>query len=306
MTRTLRPEVVLDVGAHHGEGPVWHVAEQRLDWVDLVAGRLHRFDPITGGHDTHEVGTPLGAFAPRARGGFVLAVEHGFAYLDASGTVELVARVDHGPGPAARMNDGKCDPQGRFWAGSMGFGGEAGRGAFYRLDPDGTVTKVLDGCTISNGLDWSDDGRTLFYIDSAVPGVDAFDFDPERGAISGRRRVVDVPDVKTAATGATAPDGMTLDAEGFLWVAVWGSGEVRRFSPAGELEAVVELPVACPTSVAFGGEDLEDLYITSMTPDRLGDDPHHPVDLWDPRPGEGALFRCRPGVHGRPANTFAG
>ena len=307
MTRSLRPDVVADVGAHHGEGPRWHEADRRLDWVDLIAGRLHRFDPETGTTETIDVGSPLGAFSARESGGFVLAVEDGFAFLnERSGVTELVARVDHGPGAAVRMNDGKSDPQGRFWSGSMSFGGERGRGALYRLDPDLTVTRMLGGCTISNGLDWSDDGRTMYFIDSGVPGVDAFDFDPDAGTIENRRRVVDVPDVADGPTGATAPDGMTLDADGFLWVAVWGSGEVRRFAPDGALEAVVEMPVACPTSVAFGGDDLSDLYITSMTPDRLGPDRYHPVNLWDRRAGEGALFRCRPGVRGRRPHAFAG
>jgi sugar lactone lactonase YvrE len=205
-----------------------------------------------------------------------------------------------------RMNDGKCDPQGRFWAGSMAFSGAPGRGALYRLDPDLTVTRVLDRCTISNGLDWSDDGGRLYYIDSGVPGVDVFDFDGATGTIANRRRVVDVPNDEDAPAGATAPDGMTIDAEGFLWVAVWGGGEVRRFTTTGELDAVVEMPVACPTSVAFGGDDLADLYITSMTPDRTAKDGRTPVDVWDPKPSEGALFRCRPGVAGRPARTFAG
>lgn len=162
MTRILKPAVVSDVGADHGEGPLWHPKDRRLDWTNLMAGRLHRFDPRSGRDEIIEIGCPLGSFAVRASGGYVLAVESGFAFLDtATRRCELVAPVDFGPGPPVRMNDGKVDPQGRFWAGSMANSVAARRGALYRLDPDLTITKMLDGVTISNGLDWIDDGRTL-------------------------------------------------------------------------------------------------------------------------------------------------
>ena len=317
MTTVLQPEVVLDVGAEHGEGPLWHRADSRLDWTDLGAGRLHRFDPESRRDDVIEVGAPLGAFAPRTQGGYVLAVEKGFAFLDTkTGEVDLFAPIEPGPGPAVRMNDGKCDPQGRFWAGTMAGSVAPGRGSLYRLDPDLTVTKVLDGLTISNGLDWSDDGTTMFFIDSLAGrgvwdrptgGVDAFDFDGATGTISGRRRVIDVTNDPSGPTSMTIADGMTIDADGFVWVAIWGAGEVRRYSPRGELDTVVEMPVACPTSVAFGGDDLADLYITSMTLDLAVPPEYRRHDAFSkPRPHEGALFRCRPGVRGRPPCAFAG
>jgi sugar lactone lactonase YvrE len=251
----------------------------------------------------------------------VLAIEEGFAVLDSfAGEPRLVAAIDHGPGPATRMNDGKCDSQGRFWAGSMAYDCAPGHGALYRLDPDLRVSKVLGGITISNGLDWSDNGRTLFYIDTLAgasfwdvingtvrPGIDAFDIDPVSASLSRRHRLFDIPAEQGVPTGMALADGMTIDAEGSLWVAVHGTGQVRRYSLGGDLEAVVELPVACPTSVAFGGEDLGDLYITSMTPRGApGPDPRTPVLMWDPRPLEGALFRCRPGVPGRSPHVFRG
>jgi sugar lactone lactonase YvrE len=301
----MEPEVVAHVGARHGEGPLWHAVDRTLDWVDLAAGLLHRTDPRTGATETIDVGSPLGAFAPRTAGGFVLAVEQGFALLE-DGEVRLVAPVDHGPGPAVRMNDGKCDPQGRFWAGSMGYESEPGRGALYRLDPDLRVERILEGVTISNGLDWS--GEDFYYVDSlagasywdvaegrARPGVDVFSFDADAGALSQRRRLFDV--ATDAPDGIAVPDGMTLDAEGCFWVAVHGSGEVRRYAPTGAVLAVVEVPTAYPTSVAFGGDGLDELYVTSMQA--------------DPRAGrraelDGALFRVRPGVRGRPPRCFAG
>jgi sugar lactone lactonase YvrE len=319
MTRKLAAEVVLDIGSAHGEGPVWHRADQRLDWVDIGAGVLHRFDPITGRDDAIPVGSPLGAFAARTGGGFVLAVEDGFAVLEPDGHVEPVAPVPHAPGPLARLNDGKCDANGRFWAGSMAYDCSPGHGALYRLDPDLRVTTMLDGVTISNGLDWSNDGRTMFYIDTlagasfwdvmsgtAKPGVDAFTLAPGTGELSGRRRVFDIPVETPEPPQMTLPDGMTIDAEGFLWIAIAGSGEVRRYSPRGAVDTVVHVPIACPTSVAFGGQDLDDLYITSMTPHGApGPDPRHPEPMWAPRPLEGALFRCRVGIKGRPAHLFA-
>ena len=163
MTRIFAPEVVSDVGAGHGECPTWNPADRSLVWVDISAGQIHRFDPSTGADEAVSVGSQLGSVAPRSSGGLVLAIEEGFAVLDSfAGEPRLVAAIDHGPGPVTRMNDGKCDSQGRFWAGSMAYDCAPGHAALYRLDPDLRVSKVLGGITISNGLDWSDDGRTLF------------------------------------------------------------------------------------------------------------------------------------------------
>ena len=319
-TRVIDAEMVSDPGADHGEAPLWHPIDKRLDWVDITAGRLHRFDPSTGTDAVIEVGSRLGSFAPRRRGGWVLAVEAGFALIDPGGGIRIVAPVDHRLGQPTRMNDGKCDPFGRFWAGSMAYACTPGHGALYRLDPDLSVTKVIEGVTISNGLDWSDDGRTMFFIDTlagasfwdvfsgeAVPGIDAFASDPATGAVSERRRLFDIPVKHGVPAGMTIPDGMTIDADGFFWIAVPGDGEVRRYSPRGDIDAVVRVPVACPTSIAFGGEDLDDLYITTMTPHgEPGSDPRHPTPMWPPKKYEGALFRCRPGPTGRRSNTFAG
>jgi sugar lactone lactonase YvrE len=287
------------------------MADQRLDWTDIPAGCLHRFDPKTGGDEVFSVGSPLGCFAVRDSGGYVLAIESGFAFFDpAAGVCKLVAPIGTESGLPVRMNDGKCDPQGRFWAGTLATSLATGHGALYRLDADLTVTRVLDGLTIPNGLEWSEDGRTLYFIDSLdrpTRGVDAFDFDPSTGAVSERRRLVEVVNDAAGSTAVAVPDGMTADASGSLWVAVSGAGVVRRYSPSGQLTGVVEMPVAYPTSVAFGGEDLRDLYITTATlaavvPAEFRSNMGDAVSQAD----EGALFRCRPGVPGRPARTFAG
>jgi sugar lactone lactonase YvrE len=316
MPHILKPTVVAEFGATHGEGPVWNARDQRLDWTDLKAGKLHRFDPVLGTDSVVYVGSPLGCFAPRERGGYVLGVEAGFALLQPDGSIELVAHLPATEGSRARLNDGKVDPQGRFWAGTMAYSAAAGAGALYRLDPDLSVTRALDGVTISNGLDWSSDGRTLYYIDSLCGqrpvgpdqvGIDAFDFDPTEGTLSNRRAAIRFPNARSGPTWMTLPDGMALDAAGHLWVAVAGGGEVRRYAPTGELDSVVEMPIACPTSVAFGGPDLTDLYITSMTLEEAVPPAYRRHDAFSrPRPLEGALFRCRTAVPGRASSLFKG
>jgi len=294
MTRTIRAELVLDARARHGEGPVWHPTEHTLDWVDIMAGHLHRYDPRTDRDMVIDVGRPIGAFAPRVSGGYVVALEYGFGVLEPSGEFRVVAPIAT-PGPPQRMNDGKCDSAGRFWAGTMAYDFTPGAAALYRLDPDFKMTTMLRDVTLSNGLDWTVDDRTMYYIDSLAHGIDAFDFDLGAGTISGRRRLIEVPSDRAAQTGETVPDDMTLDAEGYLWVAIHGASEVRRYSPQGEIECIVRLPVSGVTSCAFGGEELTDLYMTSMV---VFNDGREPL--------AGALFKCSPGVRGRPARLFAG
>lgn len=284
--------VAVDAGAELGEGPSWDARDGTLHWVDIKAGRLHAYEPAGGGRRTVEVGQPVGAAAPRAAGGHVLAVADGFAVIEADGTVATLAKVED-DNPANRMNDGKCDRHGRFWAGTMAWDESPGAGALYRLDSDGSVTKMLDGVTISNGLAWSLDDATMYYIDTPTHGVDAFDYDPTTGAIDSRRRVIDVPEE------AGSPDGMTLDAEGFLWVALYHGAAVRRYAPDGTLDRAVELPATNVTCCAFGGPALTDLYITSarqqLSPAQLAE-----------QPLAGALFVHRPGVAGLPTDSFAG
>ncbi|HXW82755.1 MAG TPA: SMP-30/gluconolactonase/LRE family protein, partial [Acidimicrobiales bacterium] len=192
-----------------------------------------------------------------------------------------------------RFNEGKVGPEGRFVAGTMDWHEQEALGKLYQLGPDGAVTTLLDGVAISNGLDATDDGKALFYIDTPLGGVDVFERDPATGALSGRRRFVDVP----AADGA--PDGMTLDAEGCIWVALWGGGQVRRFDPSGRLIAAVEVPARQVSSVAFGGDHLDELFITTA---RVG----QPQAALSGQPRAGDLFWCSPGVTGRPWPRFAG
>jgi len=285
--------LVLDAHARVGEGPVWDARSAALVWVDILAPAIYTYRPSDGSTSALGLDHDVGACAPRQDGGFVLALDDGFALLDpGSQSPRLIAPVE-ADDPTTRFNDGRCDPRGRFWAGTMAYDERAAAGALYRLDPDGRVERVLDGLTISNGLDWSPDGRLLYFIDTATGGIDAFDYDAETGAIAGRRRLV------TIDQNDGWPDGMTVDAEGHLWVALWGGWSVRRYAPDGRLEQVVRLPVAQVSSCAFGGDELDDLYITTAA-DGLG------PEALRAQPHAGGLFHCRPSVKGRPANLYAG
>ena len=283
-------EVVVAAEAELGEGPVWDVRSGRLAWVDILAGRILLTDVRSGAAEVIPVPLHVGAVAPRAAGGFIAALQDGF-WVVADGPPRRITPVPEAPA-GMRFNDGKCDPAGRFWAGTMAYDQTAGAGALYRLDPGGRAIKVLEGVTISNGLAWSVDGRTMYHVDTPTQRIDAFSFRPETGEISDRRPLVAIP----AASGA--PDGMMIDAEGGLWVALWGGAAVHRYVD-GRLDRVISLPVSQPTSCAFGGEGLDELFVTSAweglsAAERRG------------QPLAGAVFRVRPGVRGLPAAVYNG
>jgi len=289
----VKVEIAVEARAQLGEGPIWDGASGQLVWVDIMACRVHRFTPDAEDDESADVGQPVGAVAARTTPGLVLAMRDGFGVLDTdTGDVQMIASAEaHVKGN--RMNDGKCDSAGRFWAGTMAFDQSPAAGALYRLERDHSVAKMIQGVSISNGLCWSADDRSMYYIDSPTQGVDVFDFDAASGGLSNRRRVIDIP------KEAGLPDGMTIDEQGFLWVALYGGGAVRRYSPEGELDLTIELPAAQITSCTFGGNDFRDLYITSaaqeLSEEALAAQPH-----------AGALFVCRPGPAGLPANPYAG
>ncbi len=293
VTVSLSVELALAACAEVGEGPVWDDSTGTLLWVDIPRGLVHRFDPATGSDTAHSIGQAVGAVATRKHGGLVLALREGFGLLDEDGgRFRLVCGVERDL-TGSRMNDGKCDSAGRFWAGTMAIDLRAAAGTLYRLDIDHSVEPILSGLTISNGLAWSLDDQTMYFVDSATNGIDAFDYEAERGSIRNRRRIVQIP----AADGM--PDGLTIDTDGCLWVALWGGGAVRRFGPDGTLLAVAELPVAQVTSCAFGGERLDELYVTTAS---NGLSPEERRS----QPQAGDLFRIQPGVRGLPAMRFGG
>jgi len=287
------PEVVVDARAGVGEGPVWDAARDILIWLDIPGRLIHEYDPDTGADTTFTVPMPVGSVALRDRGGLVLAMQDGF-WLCEPDLEDLRRFVPvEADRPDNAMNDGKADPAGRFWAGTLANDGRPGQGGLYRLDPDGNVETMLTAVSVSNGIDWSPDERLMYYVDSGARSVDVFDFDHQSGRIARRRTLVAVP------PSEGVPDGLCVDGEGHLWVAIWGSGEVRRYSPEGDVERVLRLPVTRVTSVAFGGHDLGDLYITSMA-DGLT------AEQQAGQPLAGALFRSRPGVTGRLPFKFGG
>lgn len=244
-------DVVVDARAELGEGPVWDERIDRVVWVDILGRAIHQTDPDTG--DTESIPVPLdvGAVVPRADGGYLAALQDGF-WVVGDGLTRRVVEVDGGEG--LRFNDGKCDPGGRFWAGTMAYSESRGSGSLYRYD--GEVSLQVADVTVSNGLAWSHDGTTMYYIDTPTRRIDAFTFDPDTGAIEDRRPFIHVPDT------AGYPDGMTIDAEGALWVALWDGGALHRYVD-GELARIVPMPVSRPTSCAFGGPAYDRLYVTS-------------------------------------------
>ena len=281
-------DVVLAAEARLGEGPLWDPRSSTLRWVDILRGRVHRFDPASGADTFFEVGEDVGTVAVRAAGGLVIATTSGIhTCLDDGGRQTLLHAVGTDP-PGGRFNDGKADPWGRFWAGTMS-DDHQGAGAFYRLDPDRTLHRMFDGVTCSNGIGWAPDGATMYYIDTGTGGVDAFDHDPATGDLTNRRRIIDVD--------RGHPDGMTVDADGCLWVALWDGWGLRRHAPDGRLLTTVEVPAQRVTSCAFGGPDLGTLYITTA---RAG------LRDFTSQPSAGALFACDPGVTGLAPGEWAG
>jgi sugar lactone lactonase YvrE len=285
-------ELVVDARAQLGEGPLWDPRSGRLLWTDILGQEVHQFDPSSGRDSAVHVDQPVGAMAVRARGGHVAAIREGFAGLDIdSGQLDLIAPVEETL-PHNRMNDGKCDPAGRFWAGTMDDGGAAGQGALYRLDADHSVARVLDGVSISNGLAWSADGKTMYYIDTGLERVDAFAYDLASGRIERTRTVVAFP------PGDGRPDGMAIDIEGYLWIALSGGWAVRRYRTDGRLDREVKVPARLVTSCAFGGHDLSDLYITTAGYDVADGD--------TAQPHAGGLFRYRAAVSGTAPQAYRG
>ena len=252
----------------------------------------------TAGTDRHAtLGPTIGAVALRRDGGLVLARNHGFSTLDGDldraeqSLTELAGvSVDR---DGIRFNDAKCDPAGRLWGGTMAMDMSGPFGALYRLDPDATVHVMRPGVTVSNGLGWSPDDTRMYYIDSLAGGIDTYRYDRDTGEISEQRRFVDI------SSDLGEPDGLTVDATGAVWVAVWRGGVVHRYTPAGELDTIVHLPATLTTCPCFGGADLDTLYITTAHCDLT-------PEARDAQPLAGGVFACRPGVGGLASTPFAG
>lgn len=288
-----RVELVLDSKSDLAESPWWDEQARRLLWIDLFGGTVNGFDPVTGENRSLRVGQPVGMAAGRQRGGVVVAVRDGIGFADLeTGDFDLVLGLEAHL-PANRMNDGYCDPSGRLWVGTMAYEQTPGAGAVYCVGPDLSVREAISGTTTSNGIDWSPDGRTMYFADTATGRVEQFGFDVESGELSDRREFVTVP------VEQGRPDGLTVDSTGDLWLALWGGGAVHRYSPDGELRDVVRVPATNVTSVAFGTPELDTLFITTArsvrSPEQAAAEPH-----------AGSMFALQPGVVGRAPTPFAG
>lgn len=281
----MRAEQLTDPVAYHGEGPVWSPSWGGLRWVDMLAGDVLSL-AADGSVARRHVSEVVAAVRPRRSGGAVFGIERGFALEDADGSLTRLPALWHDPG--VRMNEGGCDPHGRFYCGSMAYDQRPGAAALHRLDPDGGTTVVVEGVTISNGLAWSPDGARAYYDDTATHRIDVFDYDAERG-LHGRRPFAEIPD-------GGLPDGLTVDEHGGIWVALADRGEVWRFTADGAHDGVVEVPVGMVTACTFGGADLDQLFITTSRENL-------PPDA---DPLAGSLFRADVGVRGLPVRAFAG
>lgn len=290
---TLTAECVLRAGAVLGEGPVWDVARQRLWWVDIENRELHSYGPAARNDRAWTLLDRVGFAVPTARGDFIVGVDRGLARFapDRRGVVTPVANVERKL-RGNRFNDGKCDPAGRLWAGTMALSEDPDRGSLYRVDAGWQIAGTVESVSISNGLAWSPDGRTMYYIDSPTRRVDAFDFDPASGDITNRRPVIEVTE--------GFPDGMCSDTAGNLWVALWGGWGVACFDPrTGKQIAKIELPVEAVTSCCFGGAECDQLFITTASRD---------LDAAGraQQPLAGSIFMAKPAVGGEPPTLFVG
>ncbi|WCN01152.1 SMP-30/gluconolactonase/LRE family protein [Streptomyces sp. M92] len=279
-------EVAVRAEAALGEGPTWDPATGRLLWIDILNCRVHTYDPATGRRTVRRTEQHVGAVKPRAGGGLVLNLRDGIGLLDPDGAFRWLHRETV---PGRRANDAAVAHDGTLWAGTMRYDEAPGGGTLSRITGDGTVTTVLDDVAVSNGTGWSPDGRLMYYVDTPTRRIDVFDVTAPDGRITGRRPLATIED------GAGFPDGLCVDAEGCVWVALWDGGAVRRYTPAGDLDRVIPLPVPRVTACAFGGPGLSDLYITTAR-----------VGLTAPHPLAGSLLVVPDAGRGVPQPAFAG
>lgn len=277
-------EIAVRAEAALGEGPTWDAAGGRLLWIDILGARLHTYDPASGRRTVRTLDQHIGAVKPRAAGGLALNLRDGVALLDPDDTFRW---LHHEPVPGRRANDAAVAPDGSLWAGTMRYDEAPGGGSLSRIGGDGSVDVVLDDVAVSNGTGWSPDGRLMYYVDSPTRRVDVFDHD--EGRIGNRRPFAGIED------GAGFPDGLTVDADGCVWVALWDGGAVRRYTPAGQLDRVITLPAPRVTACAFAGPDLTDLYITTAQ-----------VGLAAPHPVAGSLLVVPGAGKGLEQPLFAG
>jgi sugar lactone lactonase YvrE len=276
-----------------GEGPVWDSRKKTICWIDILNGEIHEYNPSNNSQRTLTIHQMIGAIALCRNGNFIAALKNGFGFIDRnSGTVSMIANPEPEL-PGNRFNDGKCDPKGRFWAGTMSHTDEPEKGGFYLLNQDLSVTKKMERVSISNGLAWSLDQKTFYYIDTPTFTVAAFDFDITDGVISNKRIAIRIPHQDGS------PDGMSIDSQGMLWIAHWDGWQITRWNPQTGVKMLsIPFPVARITSCCFGGDNFQDLFVTSA---RTGLNEDHLRN----QPLAGSLFVIRNiGYYGLPLFEF--
>lgn len=299
----MKPTLVIEKPAVLGEGPWWDAETQKLWWIDGLAefgqgDDLHCYDPASGGDTRWHIGKHIGCAIPTKAGRVLMTLQDGiWSFNPANGEMEEISKLEREI-ENNRLNDGKCDSRGRLWFGSMSMTANQPErefevtGSFYKLEQDGTVKKFFDGVGISNGLIWNEDETQIYYVDSTTQCIFAFDFDAEHGEISNRRIIIRVDESEGV------PDGMTIDAEGKLWVAHFGGWKVSRFDPeTGECLTEIKLPCEQVTCCCFGGENLDELYITTAS---IG----LSEEQRKAQPLAGCTFKVNPGVRGTKLYKF--
>lgn len=254
----MSPEVVSGIKCELGEGPLWDASKNQISWVDILNGQIHEWSPESETTKTLSVGQMIGAIAPCEDGNYIAALKDGLGFVNCkTGKVDMITNPEEDL-PENRFNDGKCDPAGRFWAGTMPLAEDNSSGSLYMLDTSLSVRKRESNISISNGLAWSLDHRTMYFIDSPTRKVVGYDYNKESGELNNKRTII------TIAEEDGFPDGMTIDEEGMLWIAHWGGWQITRWNPGtGKKLTAFELPVSNVTSCTFGGETMKDIYITS-------------------------------------------
>lgn len=292
-TAELQIDVVVEHKCELGEGPLWDVKRKAICWIDILKGEIHQYSPEQKTHEIIQVHQMIGSIALCTNGDFIAALQNGFGFVDRiSGKVTMIADPESHLSNN-RFNEGKCDPAGRFWAGTMSLSEDSLAGSVYVVESNLSVTKKIEGVTISNGMAWSKDYQTLYYIDTPTFEAAAYEYDKSTGNISNKRIIIKIPKEDGS------PDGMTIDSEGMLWIAHWDGWQIARWNPTtGEKLYQIKMPVARVTSCTFGGENLGDLFITtarkSLTEDEL-----------QKQPLAGSLFVIKNiGFKGMPAFEF--
>ncbi|UCD71110.1 MAG: SMP-30/gluconolactonase/LRE family protein [Syntrophobacterales bacterium] len=287
-------ECVVDCQNTLGEGPVWSSEEQKLYWVDIQKSEVWCYDPETGDTKVWNAPERVVCLAPREGGGFLVAFESGLAFYDLeTGKVTKIRNIEADL-PSTRMNDGRCDRQGRFVIGGMDESEKADKiSNVYRLDKDLSIRKIISGVACANSICFSPDGRVMYFADTPVGEICAYDYDPDAGNLSNKRIFADFADQPGT------PDGSIVDAEGGVWNAQWNGHRVVRYRPDGTMDRVFDFPVLNPTCVVFGGKDLDVLYVTTarylMTPEQIEDEPL-----------SGGVFAMKIGVKGLDEPKFCG